>query len=1056
MKTQKKLLLSMALLPALTFAAGNTESDISLSHSQNVFAVSQQVNKVTIKGVVKDNQGLEVIGANIFEKGTTNGTITDFEGKFTLDVAPGAVIEISYIGFNKQTIKVGNKKEFSIILAEDSKALDEVVVVGYGVQKKKLVTGATVQVKGDDLQKLNTVNALGALQSQSPGVNITQNSGMPGEGFKVNIRGLGTVGNSSPLYVIDGVSGGDINTLNPADIESIDVLKDAASAAIYGARAANGVILITTKHGKTGKLQVSYDGYVGIQNLPKTPELTNAKQYMELMDRQDGAYDWATLLPKDIYNSIQDGSWEGTNWLDESLNKNALVHNHAFNVAGGSELSKFSLGVSYTKQEGTIGEPVAPDYSRYTVRLNSDHVLLKNDKRDIIRFGENLMYTYSENSGISINGVFTNDVHSLLNGVPVHPLYNKDGEYYDQTDKEENGWGYNQEAYNVIAHMVAATGQNLNKKHKLHGSMFLEIEPIKNLKYKSTFGYKMQSNSYRKYEDVYNLAPRKASSEDLVQQTMGSQTGWTWENTISYSHKWKNQHIDAVIGQSIEKNAIGEQLSVRNRLSLFPGSFDHAYIDNTQALETGKTTISGYPYQVGKLASFFGRVNYNFKEKYMISATLRADGSSNFAPGNRWGVFPSASAGWVMTNEEFMQETSSWLDFFKWRLSWGQNGNAAISPFQYLSTIAFDSRNSYVFGTEKGDKSQGGYPNILPNEDISWETSEQWDAGFDARFFNSRLGVAFDYYYKATKDWLVRAPILLTTGTGAPDINGGDVVNQGVEVALTWNDQVGGFRYGANVNFSYNHNEVTRLANAEGIIRGPSGLLMNIMPDIYRAEVGYPIGYFYGYETLGVFQNQQQVDDTKAKLPSAKPGELIFKDNNNEGAITDDDRTMIGDPNPKFRLGVGVNMSYKGFDLTLAGTGAFGQDIAKLYRHGDTYIQNFTIDDFNAWNGEGTSNTIPALAAKTSRREFSDIYVEKGDYFRIQNLTIGYDFKKAFSKMPLQQCRVYIAAQNLCTITGYSGMDPEVGYGGAPWGSGVDIGFYPSPRTFMFGVNLKY
>lgn len=1016
-------------------------------------AISTKEKKVT--GKVLDAKGEPVIGATIMEKGTSNGTITDFDGNFALEVSDNAIIDISYIGYQSQSITAISGKELAITLREDTELLDEVVVVGYGVQKKKLVTGATVQVKGEDLQKLNTVSALGALQSQSPGVNITQSSGMPGEGYKVNIRGLGTVGNSSPLYVIDGVSGGNINSLNPADIESIDVLKDAASAAIYGARAANGVILITTRQGKTGKLQISYDGYIGFQNLAKDPQLVDAKQYMELMDRQDGAYKWDEILPKNVYEPIMNNTWKGTNWLEEALNKNAPIQNHAVNLTGGSEYSKFSLGLSYTSQEGIIGKPVEPNYNRFTFRLNSDHILLKNGDRNIIKIGENLIYTYSEKSGIGIGGVFNDDVHALLGGVPLHPLYNSEGEYYNQDDKVKDGWNYDDETINIIGDMVAKRGQNISKNHNLHGNLYLEIEPIKSLKFKTAFGYKFKGSSYRKYEAAYNWSPRKSSSDDKVIQNMNMETGWTWENTLSYAYKTDNQLFDIVIGQSMERWGIGEKVGISNLNSLFPGSFDHAYISNTQALAVGKTQLTGEPIGEGKLASFFGRLNYNYKEKYMFTATLRSDGSSNFARGHRWGIFPSVSAGWVITNEKFIPN-NNWLDFFKLRGSWGQNGNSAISPFQYLSTIAFDISNSYVFGNTKNSQSMGAYSNILPNSDITWETSEQLDLGFDARFFKSRLGVAFDYYHKKTKDWLVKAPILLSYGTSAPYINGGDIVNKGIEFAVNWNDQINGFRYGTNINLSYNKNEVTRLANAEGIIHGPSGLLINTMPEIYRAEVGYPIGYFYGFKTAGVFQNEEQIKNTEAKVSTASPGDLIFVDENKDGQITDEDRTMIGNPNPKFRLGFGINMSYKGFDFSVVTNGAFGHDIARCYRHGDTYIQNFTMDAYDAWHGEGTSNKYPALSAILSRNQFSDIYIEAGDFLRIQNVTFGYDFKSLFKKLPLQQLRVYLSGQNLYTFTSYKGMDPEVGYGGTSWGSGVDIGFYPSPRVFMFGISIKY
>lgn len=1019
---------------------------------------------LSIHGVVKDAQGETIIGASVLEKGTTNGTITDFDGNFSLQIASNAILQVSFVGYKTEELPVNGKTSFNIVLKEDTEVLDEVVIVGYGIQKKKLVTGATVQVKGDDLQKLNTVSALGALQSQSPGVNITQTSGMPGEGYKVNVRGMGTIGSSAPLYAIDGVAGGDINMLNPADIESIDVLKDAASAAIYGARAANGVILVTTKQGKSGKIRVSYDGYYGVQQIAKKPELLNARQYMEIMDRKDGAYDWAAVLPASLYKSIQNGTWNGTNWMEEATNKNAPTQNHAFNMMGGTEVSRFSLGLSYTSQEGIIGKPVEPSYDRYTARFNSEHVILKKEDFDVIKFGENMSYSYSERSGIGIGNIYWNDVHNFLTANPLMPVYNEDGGYYDYTDQVENGWRFDSNAVNPIASMVYQRGKNLRRSHAFRGNFYLEIQPIKNLKYKTSFGYRYDANTYRAYVDKFKLASASQNVNDKVTQEAGTHMAWTWENTLSYSFKKNDHSFDAVIGQSMEKWGIGETMSATNANSLFPGLFNYAYLSNTQGISSSMTTVSGRPQTMGRLASFFGRANYNYKEKYMFSATVRADGSSNFARGNRWGIFPSFSAGWVMTNEPFMESVLGWMDFLKVRASWGQNGNSDIANFQYLSTIAFDSLNSYVYGTDKISQTTGAYANILPNTDISWETSEQLDLGIDARFFNSRLGLAFDYYHKATKDWLVQAPVLASYGTGAPYINGGDVVNKGFEVALNWNDRIRDFNYGVNFNLSYNKNEITRIANTEGIIHGPSDVLTAMSNgEIYRAQVGYPVGYFWGYKTAGIFQNQEQVNATKAKLASAAPGEAIFVDVNGDGSITEADKTMIGDPNPDFRLGFSFNLGYKGWDLSVTTNGAFGQQVVKSYRQ---YLgepkQNFTTDVYECWNGEGTSNTMPSIEGmenSESWKNFSDIFVEDASYLRIQNITVGYDFKKLIPRMPLEQARLYFSVLNAYTFTGYSGMDPEVGSSGNDaysWASGIDLGFYPSPRTFMFGVNLKF
>ncbi|MGD9928401.1 MAG: TonB-dependent receptor [Mangrovibacterium sp.] len=1041
------------------------ERQIALTEEMASVNLQQPRN---ITGKITGANGEPVPGATVVIKGTTSGTITDFDGNYNLPGVPGdAVLVISFVGMKTIEVPVANQSVINAKLEDETIGLEEVVAIGYGVQKKKLTTGATVQVGGEALQKLSTVSALGALQSQTPGVNITQSSGQPGEGFKVTIRGLGTTGNASPLYVIDGVAGGDINALNPSDIESVDVLKDAASAAIYGARAANGVVLVTTKRGKAGKLQLTYDGFYGSQYMAKTPPLLNAREYMAIQDEvrfNEGnpAYDWANLLPEELYNSIMNGSWQGTNWLNESYNEAAPTQNHAFNLIGGNDQSSFSLGFSYASQEGILGKPVQSDYERYTARINSDHVVLKENGMDIIKIGQTLNYSTNTKSGIAIGNIYWNSVHNLLVANPLLPNYDAEGNFYDYDDKIENGWDFDGNTGNPIAGMaLSSMGLNLSENYALQTSAYLEIQPIKNLIFRSQFGYKFNASAYRSYDGIRHLSNNANVTIDEVSQSASSGYSKTLDNTLSYRFTVANQHnFDAVIGQSVEKWGMGSNISASGKNSIFPGSFSNAWVDNTKPTELSQRGAGGSPWGEGALASFFGRVNYNLDETYMASIIMRADGSTNFARGKRWGYFPSVSAGWVMTNESFLEGTKNWMDFLKLRASWGQNGNASISAFQYLSTFAFDTSNGYYFASDKKTQTVGGYADILANPDVTWETSEQLNIGFDSRFLNSRLGVTLDVYKKTTKDWLVTAPIPAVWGLNAPAINGGDVENKGIELALNWNDRAGDFHYGATLNLSHNTNEVTRIANAEGIIHGDGNVLSQGTTEMYRAQVGYPIGYFYGYKTAGVFQNWEQINSTTAKYAGAQPGDLIFVDTNGDEKITEDDRTMIGNPNPDFIVGINLNFSYKGFDFNLTGTGAFGQQIAKSYRSfADSPLQNYTTDIFGRWTGEGTSNKLPRLTSgsHTNWQNISDIYIEDGDYMKIQNVTLGYDFKKLFRNIPLGQARLYVTAQNLYTFTGYSGMDPEVGYGyDQSWVSGIDLGYYPSPRTYLVGVNLKF
>lgn len=1019
-------------------------------------STSQQSKIVT--GTVVDAAGIPVIGANVKVKGTASGTITDMDGNFSLEVGEGAVLEITYIGYNKQEIKVGKQSVLHIALKEDTQTLDEVVVVGYGVQKKKLVTGATVQVKGDDIQKLNTVSPMGALQSQSPGLNIVKSSGQPGSEFKVTIRGVGTTGDSAPLYIVDGVTVGNIDYLNPSDIESIDVLKDAASAAIYGSRAANGVILVSTKKGKAGKASIDYEGYVGFQSLVQKVTPLNAQEFAMIMDEAASnsgmnPFDFASLVPN--WEQIENGSWKGTNWLDEMSNKGALTQNHALSFRGGTDQSVYSLGLSYTGQEGSFGKPAVPEFSRYTALVNSEHLIVKGNSFDILKVGENLNYTYTERNTLGTGNLYNNDIRSALSMNPFMPVYDENGDYHYALDWDEK-------QANPMGLLENIRGHNLNTGHRVSGNMYLELQPVKGLKYRSSFGIHMNTSSYRSYVPVYDLGPEKFTTEDKVIQSQTTSLKWLFENTLSYDFSIREKHrFNVLVGTSAEKWGIGNTVKGENVNSIFD-DFDHAYLDNTPIIYEGRTKLSGNPELPGRLLSFFGRINYNYNETYMATLVMRADGSSKFAPGNRWGYFPSVSAGWVISNEAFMERTSSWMDFLKLRASWGQNGNQNIAGFQYLANIAFDSK--YFFGDNKTNSFTGAYPSILANPDITWETSEQINVGLDTRFLNGRLSAVFDWYNKSTKDWLVQAPIVGIYGTGAPFVNGGDVRNRGVELGLGWNDQVNDFRYGVNFNISYNKNEVTRIANTEGIIHGPANVLSHNTSELYRAEVGYPIGYFWGYKTDGLFQTEADVKAyTNAEgsviQPDAQPGDLRFVDTNGDGMIDDNDKVMIGDPNPDVNFGFSLNLGYKGFDLSVVTNGVAGNQIARAYRSANLPFENYTTEILGRWHGEGTSNSIPRVTASGHINDLyvSDRYIESGSYWRISNITVGYDFKKLFTGLPLQQARLYVTGQNLATITKYKGLDPEVGYGfDSSWASGIDLGFYPSPRVFMVGVSIKY
>jgi len=1068
---------------------------LGTGYSTNAHAAGapQEVQQATkkITGSVVDAMG-PVIGASVVEKGTTNGTVTDFDGNFTLNVKPGATIVVSFIGFETQEIKVGNQDNFQITMKDDNAVLEEVVVVGYGVQKKKLVTGATVQVKGEDIAKLNTTNALTAMQASTPGVNITQTSSQPGKGFKVNIRGVGTIGESSPLLIIDGINAGTadngLNGLNPNDIESIDVLKDAASAAIYGARAANGVILVTTKQGKAGKIQVQYDGFVGWSNAYKVPGTVNAKQYMQIINETNfntygTATNWSSLVPQEILNKVNQG-WEGTDWFKEYENKNALQFSHAVTLTGGSDRSKFSMSVNYSSNEGIMGGDNASNYKRYGGRINSEHILLKGKDHDIITIGENVSYWYHRSHDLAESNGYWNIMQAAYIASPLVEPYDTNGNIASYKD---NGAGYSSMIYNnPLNHFLNGgfSSINENRDFGVGATFYWIIEPIKNLRYRGQFNTGYSASNYRSISLPYSASSTSSSANYGLNMSESQSSSFTLENTLSYVLPKLGKHtIDVLVGQSIERSNwssgmnMSFTVSEENLNSLVRNGWDFNIPANYETQYM--TGHGGYdnPMQ-GSIASFFARANWNYDEKYMATAIIRADGSSNFARGKRWGYFPSFSAGWVITNEKFMESTRSWMDFLKLRASWGQNGNCNIGNFYYLSNIAFSPTDYADYGykfssdmistVDSNVYTTGAYAKNAPNPDVTWETSEQINVGLDARFISGKLGVNFDWYVKKTKDWLLQAPMNEVLGYEEPAmINGGDVKNTGFELALSWRDQIGeDFSYHANVNVATNKNEVTRIANDQGLINGQTKALFENSSYVSRVQEGHPIGYFYGMSYSGIWQNQAQIDNAiangKAVLDGAVPGDPIWDDFNGDGVIDyDTDRHEIGNPHPDVTLGITLGCEWKGFDFGVTGSGAFGMQVMQCYRTAllANQYNSYTVDAFDRWHGEGTSNKYPRLTVgQIADQWVSTRYMQDADYFKIQNITLGYNFNKIWKGSPFSQLRLYVQAQNLYTFTKYTGVDPEVGSAGGAdsWARGIDVGLYPSARTFIVGASIKF
>ena len=1014
--------------------------------------------------VVSATDGEALIGATVQVQGTQTGTVTDFDGNFTLNAEEGQTLVISYVGYLTKKVKITGS-QLNIELEEDRKSLDEVVVIGYGVQKKKLVTGATVQVKGEDIAKLNTTNPLQALQGQTPGMTIISQSGQPGEGLKVNIRGLGTTGSSGPLFIIDGVRG-DINTVNNSDIESIDVLKDAASAAIYGSQSANGVVLITTRSGKEGRSVVSFDAYFGVQSVARKVKMLNAEQYMTIMDEQNinsgnAAYNWDNY--KSIWRYDAEGNKLGvidTDWIGEMLKDNAQTYGANVSISGGGQKGNYAMSLGYKNEEGVVGGKDVSGYSQYNFRVNSEYQVI--DK--FLKVGEQISIAYYKKNGIGVGNAYNNTLRSAFGTSPLAPVYSDNGKYgLPYNDTSNSDW-FNADGNPYGSMMV--NNYNKTQHMRLSSNVYAEMEFIKNLKFRTTLGVTYDSENYRSFTPLYHFSIYSYNdSRTRVSQSASDGFGITWTNTLSYNFDIKDHHFDAMAGYEVYRTEGQSMYGANGSLRDGFETWQYAYLNNGTAMsQENGLSASGSPWDEERMVSFFGRIGWNYKETYMATATIRRDGSSRFAKGHRFGWFPSISAGWVITNEKFMEPLTKFMDYFKIRASWGQVGNQNIGNYMYLAPMAFNNYY-YNFGNQLGSDADqwGAVPTRIGNDEITWETSEQLDFGFDARFLNQRLNVNFDWYRKSTKDWLVQPPVLATVGTGAPYINGGDVVNTGVELGLAWNDVIGkDFRYYVNLNGAYNKNKVGNIPNEDGIIHGESGsVLYDNSGEFYRASNGEPIGYFWGYKTAGIFQNQQEINDWIAAgngvlQSNVQPGDVKYYDINHDGVINDNDKVNLGNGMPDFTYGFKVGFDWRGLDFAVQANGSVGNKIVQTYRNVGTTTANYTTQILDRWTGEGTSNKIPRVTNTNINYQFSDLFIQDGDFLRISDITLGYDFAKLIRCKYLSQCRLYAQVKNAFTFTKYDGMDPEIGYGNSGWVSGIDYGYYPRPRTFLFGVNLKF
>lgn len=1008
---------------------------------QSGFA-QQKTLSVTGK-VTSTSDGLGILGANITVEGGGAGTSTDFDGTYKINVKSDDVLKITVLGYRSQKISVNNQSTINVGLQTETSDLKEVVVIGYGTQKKKVSTAATSVVSAKDIQAVAVGDVVNALQGQSSGVNVTSTSGQPGAGMVINIRGVGTAGNNSPLYVVDGVLvDNGIGYLDPSSIERVDILKDAAAASIYGARAANGVVLVTTKKGKEGKMNVSLSTYTGFQFVSKKLDLLNTQEYTTIINESRVNSGFAPL-----YTPAQIASFPNHDWQDDLFNEGAMKQNHSMMITGGDKKSTIATGLSYYGQDGLIGsQNNQSKYGRTTFTVNSTSEVIENH----LKIGENFSYSNIKSSGVSDQGIYSNSIRGFLNAAPIDAAYDENGDFANSIVAADISNPLGSLYYNNF---------NENKIDRFVSNIFAEAKFLQNFTFRTSFGVDITDSAYRSYTPVYSLSSNNNNTVSSVTQSSNKGLGWLFENTLQYKATLKDvHHFDVLVGTSSKEN-ISEYMSATGK-ELSREGFKYAYLSN--ATDKISSSVSGGRNDYN-MQSYFGRLLYDYDNKYLFSATVRRDGSSNFGPNNKYAVFPSFSAGWNVDKESFFPENSVMTNL-KVRASWGQNGNDQIKSFSYMSTISSYDKN-YHFGTagslEDENLVVGSSPDNIDNPDVKWETSEQLDLGFDLTLFSS-LTFTFDYYDKKTKDWLVQASIPDLAGAAAPYINGGDITNKGMEFALGYRTNFGkDWTFSVNGNLSFNKNEVTRIANSEGIIHGDTNLLFQGIDEINRVEVGQPIGYFYGLKTDGIFQNATEVG--AGVQPNAQPGDVRFVDLNGDGKIDANDKTKIGDPNPDVTYGLNFDLSYKAFDLSVYTYGVSGsQNVFGIHDYSRAY-NNYSTSILNRWTTEGSSNSIPRVTYGTDANgnytKFSDLYVQNADFFRIKSVTLGCDLTKLTQNLNFfSKFRLYVAANNLFTFTNYQGMDPEIGFGNSNqgWAKGIDVGFYPQPRTYMMGLNVNF
>jgi len=972
--------------------------------------------KIPVTGKVTDRNGEPLIGVSVKIKGTNIGASTDVNGQYSLNTPDdNSTLVFTYIGYITQEISVNNQAIINISLKDDAKSLDEVVVVGYGTQSKRNLTSSIGSVSMKDLGDQPVQQVGQVLQGKIAGVQIIQNSGSPGSALMIRIRGTGTVNNSEPLYVIDGNLGASPSDLDPNQIESVDVLKSASAAAIYGAQGANGVVVITTKKGVAGTSVMHLNMYTGIQEVHRTLSLVNAREYATIYNK---ALTNAGKSP--LFQNVE-SLGEGTDWQD-AIFRTAPILNLELSASGGTEKGRYYISGGYFKQNGTV---INTDFSRINFRVNSEYKV-----KPALTIGENLGLSYGVRNDIPEFGS-RNPVPNSWHMDPSVPVKNPDGT-----------WGFPKfsDTKNPVAE--ATLYSNTTKVPRLNGSVYLDFDLLSSLKFRSQLNMNLGFSNVYYFNPTYDIFPLQRNLTTSVSRNIGQTTNWDWQNTVTFDKAYGSHNIEILGGVTAQSNYSENVFATGQGVPLNANTDPNLrYLNLTT---TGQQALGGAG-EFGML-SFLGRANYSFKGKYLFTGNFRVDGSSKFGSNNRFGAFPSFSLGWRVSDEGFMKNIS-FIDDLKLRGGWGMLGNQNSLP-NYAFANSITPNLIYVLGESI---SQGQAPTSLGNPDLKWETTKESEIGLDFTGFGNRVSFSASFYNKSTSNMLLRVPIPAYTGVQtAPFVNGGDVNNKGVELLLVYRKpNPGKFFYDVSVNFSKNINKVTKLSNSQAALFAGGS----------RTVVGESIGVFYGYVMDGIFQTAADVSNHPFQTTGTAPGDVRFKDLNSDNKINQADRTTIGNPWPKGSYGLSSNFRYNAFDLNLALNAVYGNDILanwKYFTQGSNFYNKDT-DMLNAWNGEGTSNTIPRLNVNdpNDNMRASSYYIEDGTYLRLQNVQLGYTYPhKIFNKA--QKLRLYLAARNLITLTKYRGFDPEIGSPGSTLIVGTDEGYYPQPRIFTAGLNLSF